>query len=114
MGGAAREKWAGFAPGVMYFRRWHPTAKGSDVQLDAELKTATGRGFMAAMGVVIGNSEGLVLADGPCRRFGTPGHWASYYEVQVEEISHAPAGAGGLYVGFTLQSPDEVNEHPRR
>lgn len=112
--GAASEKWAGFSPGVMYFRRWHVAAKGSDVQLDSELKTATGRGFMAAMGVVIGNNEGLAVADGPCRRFGTPGHFSSYFEVLLNEITHAPAGAGGLYVGVALQTADEILAHPRK
>jgi len=111
--GAALEKWDGFAPGVLYFRRWHTIGKGADVQLNADLSVATGRGFLAATGVVLGSDEGLSVADGPCRRFGTPGMFSSYYEIEVEEICAAPAGAGGLYVGVTLQSGEEVAAHPR-
>jgi len=112
--GTASEKWEGFAPGVLYFRHFHPTAKGDDVQLSANLQIATGRGFLAATGVVLGSDEGLCVADGPCRRFGTPEAFSSYYELEVDEICAAPAGAGGLYVGVALQSGEEIAAHPRR
>jgi hypothetical protein len=112
--GEATDKWVGFSPGVMYFRRWHQFAKGGDVQLSGDLIKATGRGRLASEGVVIGNFEGLVVADGPCRRFGTPGVWSSYYEVVIEEVSMAARnrGTGGLYVGFSLHSAAEIHEHP--
>jgi hypothetical protein len=111
--GTATEKWEGFAPGVLYFRQWHKGAKGGDVQLSADLQVATGRGFLAATGVVIGCDEGLVVGDGPCRRFGTPGSWFSYYELEVDEICAAPEGAGGLYVGLCIQSGEEIAAHPK-
>lgn len=111
--GTATEKWEGFAPGVLYFRQWHRTAKGPDVQLSADCCVATGRGFLAATGVVIGCDEGLVVADGPCRRFGTPGSWSSYYEIEVDETCMAPEGAGGLYVGMCIQNGEEITMHPK-
>lgn len=112
--GAATEEWKNFAPGILYFRRFHFNAKGVDVQLSSDLSFATGRGFLAQTGVVVGTDEGLCVADGPCRRFGTAGSFSSYFEIQIDEICAAPAGAGGLYVGVTLQSGDEINEHPRK
>lgn len=112
--GTASERWVGFAPGILYFRNWHRTAKGEDVQLSSDLSTAVGRGFLAATGVVIGNDEGLVVGDGPCRHFGTPGCFSSYYELEVDEITAAPAGSGGLYVGMSLQSGEEIANHPRK
>lgn len=112
--GVASEKWQGFAPGVLYFRSFHRTAKGEDVQLSKDLGTATGRGFLAATGVVIGTDEGLCVGDGPCRHFGTPGCFSSYFEIQLDEIKPAPAGAGGLYVGVSIQSGDEIASHPHR
>eukprot|EP00928_Gymnodinium_smaydae_P052946 TRINITY_DN37062_c1_g1_i1.p1 TRINITY_DN37062_c1_g1~~TRINITY_DN37062_c1_g1_i1.p1 ORF type:complete len:629 (+),score=153.88 TRINITY_DN37062_c1_g1_i1:98-1888(+) len=111
--GEASDKWKGFAPGVLYFRNWHHLAKGPDVQLSASLITATGRGNMAHSGVVMGTTEGLVVASGPCRRFGTPGQFSSYYEVEIEEIRSAPPGAGGMYLGFSLQSAEEILAHPK-
>lgn len=112
--GSASERWVGFAPGILYFRNWHRTAKGEDVQLSSDLSIAVGRGFLAATGVVIGNDEGLAIGDGPCRHFGTPGCFSSYYELEVDEITAAPAGSGGLYVGMSLQSGEEITKHPRR
>lgn len=111
--GSATEEWQAFAPGILYFRRFHSVAKGVDVQLSADLTLATGRGFLAATGVVMGTDEGLCCGDGPCRRFGTPGSFSSYFEVEIDEICAAPAGAGGLYVGLSLQSGDEIHSHPR-
>lgn len=111
--GAATEKWEGFSPGVVYFRHWHSAAKGPDVQFSSDFLFATGRGFLAQTGVVIGNTEGLIIADGPCRRFGTPGTFSSYYEVEVDEITAAPAGAGGLYAGISVQSAEEIAAHPK-
>mmetsp|Transcript_99160 Transcript_99160/g.175783 ORF Transcript_99160/g.175783 Transcript_99160/m.175783 type:complete len:578 (-) Transcript_99160:88-1821(-) len=111
--GSATEEWNAFAPGILYFRRFHAVAKGIDVQLSADLTLATGRGFLAATGVVMGTDEGLCCGDGPCRRFGTPGVFSSYFEVEIDEICAAPAGAGGLYVGVSLQSGDEIHKHPR-
>eukprot|EP00435_Cladocopium_sp_Y103_P005328 s3265_g1.t1 len=112
--GSASERWVGFAPGILYFRNWHRTAKGEDVQLSSDLSIAVGRGFLAATGVVIGNDEGLAIGDGPCRHFGTPGCFSSYYELEVDEITAAPAGSGGLYVGMSLQSGEEITKHPRK
>jgi hypothetical protein len=112
--GTAAEQWEGFAPGILYFRRWHLDAKGIDVQMSRDLSIATGRGFLAATGVVIGSDEGLSVGDGPCRRFGTPGSWSSYFEIEVDEICAAPAGAGGLYVGVSLQNAPEIANHPRK
>lgn len=112
--GIATEKFDGFAPGVLYFRQWHRSAKGSDVQLSPDLSTATGRGFLAATGVVLGTDEGLAVADGPCRRFGTPGSFSSYFELEVDEVCVAPAGVGGVYVGITIQSGEEIGSHPRK
>merc|ERR1712086_1188245 len=112
--GQATEQWEGFAPGVLYFRRFHFAAKGVDVQMSRDLLTATGRGFLAATGVVIGTDEGMCVGDGPCRRFGTPGSFASYFELEIDEICAAPAGAGGLYVGVSLQNGEEIEAHPRK
>lgn len=72
MEGKASENWEGFLPGVLYFRRWHRTAKGNDVKLSGNLMSATARGFTASFGVVMQSDEGLAIGDGPCRRFGTP------------------------------------------
>jgi len=88
-------------------------AKGGDVQLSGDLCMATGRGRLAATGVVCGNDEGLCVSDGPARRFGTPGYWSSYFEIEIDEISSAAKGTGGLYVGFALQSACEICDHPR-
>merc|ERR1719231_1026849 len=44
--GTATEQWEGFAPGVLYFRRFHASTKGPDIQLSSDLCTATGRGFL--------------------------------------------------------------------
>lgn len=112
--GTASEQWEGFAPGVLYFRRFHSLAKGIDVQLSNDLSIATGRGFLAATGVVMNNDEGLCVGDGPCRRFGTPGAWSSYFEVEIDEICAAPSGSGGLYVGVSLQNGEEIEGHPRK
>lgn len=112
--GTASEQWEGFAPGVLYFRRFHLSAKGVDVQMSRDLSIATGRGFLAATGVVIGTDEGLCVGDGPCRRFGTPGCWASYFELEIDEICAAPEGSGGLYVGVSLQNGEEIESHPRK
>eukprot|EP00439_Symbiodinium_sp_Y106_P040859 s989_g5.t1 len=112
--GAASEKWQEFTPAVLYFRNWHRTAKGDDVQLSADLSIAVGRGFLAATGVVIGNTEGLAVGDGPCRHFGTPGCFSSYYEIEVDEVTASPAGAGGLFIGVSLQSGEEIANHPRK
>lgn len=112
--GAASEKWQEFTPAVLYFRNWHRTAKGDDVQLSADLSIAVGRGFLAATGVVIGNTEGLAVGDGPCRHFGTPGCFSSYYEIEVDEVTASPAGAAGLFLGVSLQSGEEIANHPRK
>lgn len=112
--GSASDQWEGFAPGILYFRRFHGVAKGIDVQLSSDLCQATGRGFLAATGVVMGNDEGLCVGDGPCRRFGTPGSWSSYFEIEIDEICAAPAGSGGLYVGFSVQNGEEISQHPRK
>lgn len=113
MEGAATEKWQGFSAGVLYFRHWHTTAKGLDVQLSADRSVGTGRGFLAATGTVMNNDEGLCVGDGPCRRFGTPGQFSSYYEVEIDEINAAPAGTGGIFVGVSLQSGQEIADHPK-
>jgi hypothetical protein len=113
-GQAMSASWEGFAPGVLYFRHWHHLAHGADVQLNADLSVSTGRGFMAATGVVLGSDEGLACADGPCRRFGSSGAFASYFEVEVDEVCSAPKGAGGFYVGFSIQSADEIARHPKK
>lgn len=112
--GTATEKWDGFWPGILYFRRWHNTAKGMDIQLSADTQIAIGRGPLAATGVVLGSDEGLVLADGPSRRFGTPGNFSSYFEIEIDEICAAPEGTGGLFVGFSLHSAAEVAAHPKK
>jgi len=112
--GTATEVWDGFMPGVLYFNRFHPFAKGDDVQFDPAHQTATGRGFLAATGLVVGNFEGLAVADGPCRRFGTPGSNVSYYEMEVEEVKTVPEGMGGLWVGVSLQSAEEIAQHPSK
>lgn len=112
--GTDSEKWEQFMQEIQYFRKWHQNAKGCDVQLSQDLQSATGRGFLAATGMVLNNSEGLIVADGPCRRFGTPGQWASYFEVQVNEICAAPESAGGLYVGVSIQSGEEIATHARQ
>jgi len=109
--GSATERWQGFCPGVLYFKSWHRTAKGDDVQFSPDMQVATGRGFLAATGMVTGNTEGLAVADGPCRRFGTPGCYSSYYELEVDEIKMVPEGMGGLWVGFALQSCSEIAAH---
>eukprot|EP00927_Polykrikos_kofoidii_P042132 TRINITY_DN35997_c0_g2_i1.p1 TRINITY_DN35997_c0_g2~~TRINITY_DN35997_c0_g2_i1.p1 ORF type:complete len:580 (+),score=133.62 TRINITY_DN35997_c0_g2_i1:83-1822(+) len=112
--GSAVEKWTGFAPGVVYFKRWHAQAKGVDVRLNANHSVAVGRGFLASSGVVLGSDEGLACADGPARRFGTPGIWSTYFEVEVDEIVPAPPGSGGLYVGVSLQNGEEIANHPKK
>lgn len=33
---------------------------------------------------------------------------------EVDEISAAPAGSGGFYVGMSLQSGEEIARHPRK
>lgn len=111
--GEARDAWHGFAPGVLYFRHWHTFAKGPDVQLSPDLLVAIGRGRMAAAGIVMGNDEGLAAADGPCRRFGTSGSWSSYFEIEIDAVNDAPKGSGGIYVGFSLQSGDEIIKHKK-
>lgn len=112
--GVASEKWQGFHVGVLYFRNYHRTAKGEDVQLSKDLSIATGRGFLAATGVVIGTDEGLCVGDGPCRHFGTPGSFSSYFEIEIDEVKPAPAGSGGLYVGVSIQSGEEIARHPHK
>mmetsp|Transcript_49654 Transcript_49654/g.105714 ORF Transcript_49654/g.105714 Transcript_49654/m.105714 type:complete len:574 (-) Transcript_49654:339-2060(-) len=112
--GTALDVWEGFMPGVLYFQRFHRVAKGDDVQFSPDFQVATGRGFLAATGLVVGNNEGLAVADGPCRRFGTPGSHISYFEVEVTEIKPVPAGMGGLWVGVSLQSAEEIVNHPAK
>eukprot|EP00927_Polykrikos_kofoidii_P046205 TRINITY_DN40411_c0_g1_i1.p1 TRINITY_DN40411_c0_g1~~TRINITY_DN40411_c0_g1_i1.p1 ORF type:complete len:582 (-),score=135.40 TRINITY_DN40411_c0_g1_i1:222-1967(-) len=112
--GGGVEKWDGVVPGVLYFRKWHRSGIGSDVRLSPDHSIAVGRGFLAATGVVIGSDQGLALADGPARRFGTPGTWSSYFELEVDEVCTAPAAAGGLYVGMSIQSAEEVAAHPNK
>jgi len=114
--GTSTERWQDFSniqDDVQFFRHWHRLAKGSDVQLSTDFAVATGRGFLAATGMVLTNDEGLVVGDGPCRRFGTPGQWSSYFEVQLDEVCAAPESAGGLYVGIALQSAQEIAAHPK-
>jgi hypothetical protein len=111
--GAATDQWQGFAPGVLYFRRFDAFAKGGDVYLSKDHSIATTHGFFAITGQIINNVEGLCVGDGPCRRFGTPGSFASYFEIEIDAIQKAPEGAGGLYVGFSLQNNDEIKEHPK-
>lgn len=111
--GAATEKWQGFQAGVLYFRCWHSTAKGLDVQLSADRSNSTGRGLMAATGGVMNNDEGLSVAEGPCRRFGTPGEFASYYEVEIDEIRASQGSIGGIFVGVSIQSGNEIAKHPK-
>jgi len=110
---SAEEKWEGFFPGVIYFRKWHKEAKGGDVQLNADLSVATGRGFLSATGFIMGSDEGLCVADGPCRRFGTSSAFSTYFEIEVDEITSSPAGSGGLYVGVAIQSAEEIHAHPK-
>mmetsp|Transcript_51288 Transcript_51288/g.130398 ORF Transcript_51288/g.130398 Transcript_51288/m.130398 type:complete len:574 (+) Transcript_51288:89-1810(+) len=112
--GTALDVWEGFMPGVLYFQRFHRIAKGDDVQFSPDFQLATGRGFLAATGLVIGNNEGLAVADGPCRRFGTPGSNVCYFELEVEEVKSVPAGMGGLWVGVSLQSAQEIIKHPAK
>lgn len=112
--GQALEVWKGFMPGVLYFKQWHRIAKGPDIQLSKDLTTGTGRGFMAVTGLVVGNNEGLLVADGPCRRFGTPGMYSSYFEVELTEAKTVPDGMGGFYVGMSLQSSEEIAAHPQK
>jgi len=111
--GAATNEWQGFAPGVLYFRRFDSDAKGSDVYLNKDHSIATTHGFFAITGQIVNNIEGLCVGDGPCRRFGTPGAFASYFEIEIDAVQKAPEGAGGLYVGFSLQNRDEIKEHPK-
>jgi len=111
--GKASETWQATAPAVLYFRRFHSQAKGVDVQHSADLMVTTGRGSLSVAGVVVGNDEGLCMVDGPCRRFGTPGYFSSYYELEVDEVCIAPAGAGGMYCGFSIQNGEEVAAHPK-
>jgi len=111
---AAMENWNGFFPGVLYFKHWHRDAKANDIQHSADLSIATGRGNLTATGVVIGSDEGIAVANGPCRRFGSPGQWVSYYEIDVDEIRSAPQGSGGLFAGVTIQSGEEILAHPQR
>lgn len=112
--GGTAEKWDGFSPGVLYFRKWHPLGRGRDVRLNADRSIAVGRGFLAGTGVVMGSDEGLAVADGPARRFGTPGIWSSYFEIELDEVCGAPEGAGGIYVGMSLQSGEEIASHPKK
>lgn len=111
--GAAADQWQGFAPGVLYFRRFDAFAKGSDVYLNKDHSIATTHGFFAITGQIVNNIEGLCVGDGPCRRFGTPGSFASYFEIEIDAVQKAPEGAGGLYVGFSLQNNEEIKEHPK-
>merc|ERR1711879_1021724 len=57
---------------------------------------------------------GLAVGDGPCRRFGTPTAFSSYFELEIDEICAAPESAGGIYVGVALQSGDEIFANPKR
>lgn len=109
---AAMERWTGFFPGVLYFKHWHRTAKGPDVDHSRDLSTAVGRGNTASTGILAMSDEGLTVADGPCRRFGDAGHWASYFEFELDEMAHAPEGVGGLFAGFSIQSAEEIETHP--
>mmetsp|Transcript_85578 Transcript_85578/g.242652 ORF Transcript_85578/g.242652 Transcript_85578/m.242652 type:complete len:585 (-) Transcript_85578:245-1999(-) len=109
---SAMEQWNGFFPGVLYFRSWHRLAKGADVQLSRDLMVVTGRNNLMATGVMPESDEGLAVADGPCRRFGEPGNWATYYELEMDEVCGAPRGSGGLYAGVAIQNGDEIAAHP--
>mmetsp|Transcript_53306 Transcript_53306/g.155300 ORF Transcript_53306/g.155300 Transcript_53306/m.155300 type:complete len:590 (+) Transcript_53306:112-1881(+) len=111
---AGMEEWTGFMPGVIFYKKWSRHAFGEDVQLSSDLFMATGRGNLATTGIVVNADEGLAVADGPCKRYGKPGQWASYFEVEVEEVAPAPAGAGGLFVGLSVQSAQEIGSHPRK
>jgi len=112
--GLAEQKFPDFAPGVVFCRRWHSLAKGDDVQLSPDNASATGRGFSALQGVVVGNDEGFVIGDGPCRRTGKPGSFVSYFEIEITEVYANAEGCGGLYVGASCQSAAQVLEHPRK
>lgn len=112
--GVAADKWPDFAPGVVFCRRFHNAVKGNDVQLNTDNTVATGRGFSALQGVVIGNDEGLIMGNGPCRRTGKPGQFVSYFEVEITEVYANAEGCGGLYLGAAVQSADQVLEHPRK
>lgn len=109
---AAMERWTGFFPGVLYFKHWHRTAKGPDVDHSRDRSVAVGRGNTASTGILAMSDEGLTVADGPCRRFGDKGHWASYFEFELDEMAHAPDGVGGLFAGFSIQSAEEIAAHP--
>jgi hypothetical protein len=103
------------ATGVVFCRRFHPAAKGADVQFNTERSVATGRGFSALRGVVVGNNEGLVIGDGPCRRtanLSSISKYVSYFEVELTEAYANTEGCGGLYVGASCQSAEQVLEHP--
>eukprot|EP00746_Dinoflagellata_sp_MGD_P073539 gnl/MRDRNA2_/MRDRNA2_29827_c0_seq1.p1 gnl/MRDRNA2_/MRDRNA2_29827_c0~~gnl/MRDRNA2_/MRDRNA2_29827_c0_seq1.p1 ORF type:complete len:542 (-),score=131.39 gnl/MRDRNA2_/MRDRNA2_29827_c0_seq1:123-1748(-) len=112
--GVAADKWPDFAPGVVFCRRFHQEAKGGDVQLNGDHCVATGRGFSSLQGVVIGNDEGLVMGNGPCRRTGKPGKFVSYFEIEITEVYANAEGCGGLYLGASVQSAEQVLEHPRK
>lgn len=112
--GVAVERWPDFAPGVVFCRRFHSELKGDDVQLNADHTVATGRGFSALQGVVIGNDEGLVVGNGPCRRTGKPGKFFSYFEVEITEVYGNAEGSGGFYIGASVQSAEQILEHPRK
>lgn len=112
--GVAADKWPDFAPGIVFCRRFHQEAKGGDVQLNGDHCVATGRGFAALSGVVIGNDEGLVMGNGPCRRTGKPGKFVSYFEIEITEVYANAEGCGGLYLGASVQSAEQVLEHPRK
>jgi len=109
---AAMERWTGFFPGVLYFKHWHSTAKGPDVDHSRDLSVAVGRGNTASTGILAMSDEGLTVADGPCRRFGDKDRWASYFEFELDEMAHAPDGVGGLFAGFSIQSAQEIEAHP--
>lgn len=112
--GVAADKWPDFAPGIVFCRRWHGNAKGGDVQLNTDNSVATGRGFSALQGVVLGNDEGLVVGNGPSRRTGKPGSFVSYFEIELTEVYANAEGCGGLYLGATCQSAEQILEHPRK
>merc|ERR1712182_187875 len=54
------------------------------------------------------------MGNGPCRRTGKPGQFVSYFEVEVTEVYANAEGCGGLYLGASVQSAEQVLEHPRR